>query len=279
VGYTHAWGYRLITTPQNNGGLIQRYRLGVPDSVQLVTQPSVQHTKVDREIAIYIQDSWTMGRLTLNPGLRFDHIQGSVAPQTAPAGRFLPERRFTDADYVHIPAFTDISPRFGVAYDLFGSGRTAVKGSIGKHVQSFSSNLGDAYNPMGGRSDTRTWRDLNGDEIAQENELGPTTNRNFGLPANVTTPDPDLKRPYQMLYNAGVQHELLPGLSTSLNYYYRKYFREFWVDNIATTHSDYSSILIPDPRGNGADDHHPQHRSRQAGGDRQRQDEFHRERP
>ncbi|HXH26013.1 MAG TPA: carboxypeptidase-like regulatory domain-containing protein, partial [Vicinamibacterales bacterium] len=36
VGYTHSWGYRLITTPQNNGGgIVQRYRLGVPDSVQL----------------------------------------------------------------------------------------------------------------------------------------------------------------------------------------------------------------------------------------------------
>jgi hypothetical protein len=251
VGYTHSWGYRLITTPLNNGGLVQRYRLDVPDSVQLQTYPSVQHTKVNREIGVYVQDSWTMRRLTLNPGLRFDQIKGSVAPQTAPAGRFLPERVFTEADYVTIPVFTDISPRFGVAYDLFGNGKTALKGSIGKHVQSFSSNLGDDYNPMGGGSDTRTWRDLNGDDIAQENELGPTTNLNFGKPSNVTTPDPDLKRPYQLLYNAGVQHELLSGLSASFNYYYRKYYRDFWVDNVATTHADYTPIVIPDPRGNG----------------------------
>ena len=38
--------------------------------------------------------------------------------------------------------------------------------------------------------DTRTWRDLNGDDIAQENELGPSTNLNFGKPASVTRPDP-----------------------------------------------------------------------------------------
>ena len=54
-----------------------------------------------------------------------------------------------------------------------------------------------------------------------------------------------------MLYSAGVQHELLPGLSGSLNYYYRKYYRDFWVDNLATTHADYSIIPIADPRGNG----------------------------
>ena len=150
-----------------------------------------------------------------------------------------------------LPVFTDISPRFGVAYDLFGNGKTALKANFGKYVTSFSSNLADSYNPMGGGTDTRTWRDLNGDDIAQENELGPSTNLNFGKPTNVTTPDPDLKRPYQLLYSAGVQHELLPGLSGSLNYYYRKYYRDFWEDNLATTHADYSIIPIADPRGNG----------------------------
>jgi hypothetical protein len=67
----------------------------------------------------------------------------------------------------------------------------------------------------------------------------------------VTRPDADLKRPYQMLYSGGVQQEVLPGLSASVNYYYRRFHRDFWVDNVATTFSDYSTILIPDPRGNG----------------------------
>src|SRR6185295_2956432 len=212
----------------NNGGLQQQYRLGVPDSVVLQTQPSVTDTSIDREISLYIQDAWTLGRMTLNPGLRFEHIKGSVRDQTAPAGRFLPLRVFTQADYVNVPHFSDVSPRFGIAYDLFGKGKTALKANFGKYVQSFSSNLGDDYNPMGGGTDTRTWRDLNGDDIAQENEIGPTTNLNFGRPSNVTRPDPDLARPYQLLYSAGIQHELFPGLSTSVNYYYRKYYRDFW---------------------------------------------------
>jgi hypothetical protein len=251
VGLMWDTGYRRIVTPMNNGGLQQQYRLGVPDSVVLQTVPSVQDTSIDREVAAYMQDSWTFGRTTLNPGLRVEHIKGSVRDQTAPAGRFLPERRFTQADYVRVPSFTDVSPRFGAAYDLFGNGRTALKANVGKYVQSFSSNLGDDYNPMGGGTDTRTWRDLNFDDIAQENELGPTQNLNFGKPANVTRPEDGLKRPYQMLYSAGVQQELLPGLSGSVNYYYRSYYRDFWVDNVATTHADYSIIPIADPRGNG----------------------------
>src|SRR5262249_21839467 len=251
AGFMYDTGFRTIVTPMNNGGLQQQYRLGIPDSVVLQTQPSVQDTSIDREIGVYGQDTWTMGRLTLNPGLRLDYIKGSVQPQTAPAGRFLPVRVFTEADYVQVPIFTDLSPRFGAAYDLFGNGKTALKGSFGKYVQSFSSNLADDYNPMGGGTDTRTWRDLNGDDIAQENELGPSTNLNFGKPSSVTRPDPNLKRPYQLLYSGGVQQELLPGLSASANYYYRRYYRDFWVDNLATTFADYTPIDIPDPRLNG----------------------------
>ena len=252
IGLVYDTGYRTITTPMNNGGLQQQYRLGVPDSVVLQTVPAVQDTSIDREISVYIQDAWTLGRMTLNPGLRFEHIKGSVRDQTAPAGRFLPLRVFTQADYVNVPSFSDVSPRFGIAYDLFGKGKTALKANFGKYVQSFSSNLGDDYNPMGGGSDTRTWRDLNGDDIAQENELGPSTNLNFGKPASVTRPDPaGLKRPYQLLYSAGLQQELLPGLSGSVNYYYRKYYNDFWVDNVVTTAADYSPIVIADPRANG----------------------------
>ena len=46
-------------------------------------------------------------------------------------------------------------------------------------------------------TDTRTWTDLNSDDIAQENELGPTSNVNFGVRRNRQM-DPDIKRPYQI---------------------------------------------------------------------------------
>src|SRR5678815_925288 len=118
-------------------------------------------------------------------------------------------------------------------------------------MQSFASNLADSYNPMGGGADTRTWIDRNGDDIAQESELGPTSNRAFGQPAGVSTPDPDMKRPYQMLYNLAVQQEVIRGLSVTLGYYNRRYYNDTWTDNRATTHADYSIIPIPDPRGNG----------------------------
>jgi hypothetical protein len=98
--------------------------------------------------------------------------------------------------------------------------------------------------------DIRTWTDLNGDDIAQNNEIGPPTNATFGFRRN-RNPDPNVERPYQILYNLGVQHELRPGLGLSASYNRRGFYHLPWTDNLATTPADYTLITIPDPRGNG----------------------------
>jgi hypothetical protein len=67
--------------------------------------------------------------------------------------------------------------------------------------------LTQAYIPLNLGTDCRTCRDLHGDDIAQDNEIGPSNNRNLGtvgMPNRV--PDPNLKRPYAWEYTAGVQH-------------------------------------------------------------------------
>jgi hypothetical protein len=251
LGVTYSHGDVNIDTGQNNGSIEQRYRNGVPFSVSISATPTVRRTALDRDIGLYVQDSWTRGRLTLNPGIRFDYIKSSIRDQTMPAGRWAPQRVFTQADYKYIPRFKDVSPRFGAAYDLFGNGKTAVKGAVGRYLQNFGDNLAADYNPGAGGSTTANWTDLNGDDIAQENELGPLANPNFWAPAGRPTPDPEMQRPYQMLYNVSVQQELRPGLSATLGYYHRRYHDMTWTDNLATAHADYSIIRIPDPRANG----------------------------
>ena len=80
VGWVQGWGYRKIDTPMNNAGLTQRYRLGVPDSVVLSVVPSFQDTTINPDLGLYIQDTWTRGRFTVNPGLRYDYIHGTILP-------------------------------------------------------------------------------------------------------------------------------------------------------------------------------------------------------
>jgi hypothetical protein len=99
-------------------------------------------------------------------------------------------------------------------------------------------------------SDTRTWNDLNRDDIAQENEIGPPTNASFGIRRN-TNLDPYLKRPYAWFSNIGIQRELWPGAGLLVTYNHTSRHRILWTDNLETTHADYTLLTIADPRGGG----------------------------
>lgn len=66
---------------------------------------------------------------------RFDRAVGLVPEQDRHAGRFVPG--FHIARIENVPNFTDLSPRMGVAYDLFGNGKRAVKASVGRYLGQF----------------------------------------------------------------------------------------------------------------------------------------------
>jgi hypothetical protein len=87
------WGWGAIRSLREvNGDLIQRYRSGVPDSVIVRNSPTFAVSKINRDLGFYVQDSWTMRRLTINPGVRFDYLSGEVPEQDAGPGRFVPAR-------------------------------------------------------------------------------------------------------------------------------------------------------------------------------------------
>jgi hypothetical protein len=264
AGATFQSGYAGNGSLRKNADLVQRYRgaatfgnlfvpgVWVPDSVAISNTPYQQRSNLDADVGVYVQDSWRLQRLTLNPGVRFEYLRGSTEAEDLAAGRFVPPRHF-DA-IPDLPDWTDIAPRFGAAFDLFGNGHTAIKGSLGKYSQQEASGFANTYNPSVLSTDIRTWRDANGDDIAQENEIGPPTNATFGI-RRASNPDPDIKRPYQMLYNVGVQHQIGASLSVSANYYRRDYYRIIWTENLAVPvsgwASEYTPVQIPDPRANG----------------------------
>jgi Carboxypeptidase regulatory-like domain len=244
------WGRGWIRSIRDaNGDMVQRYSGGSPNSVQRWNFPIPgAKSNLDYLVGLFVQDSWTLKRLTLNPGLRFEAIRGSVPAQTAPAGRFVPARSFEAIE--NLPNWKNVAPRFGAAYNLFGDGKTAIKGSIGRYMQQEATGFAAKYNPLVEGSDIVNWTDSNGDDIAQDGELGAATNATLGVRRNIN-PDPNLKRPYQILYNLGVQHELRPQLSVAANYYRREYKDLVYTQNLAVPLTAYDLVMIPDPRGNG----------------------------
>ena len=91
--------------------------------------------------ALYIQDRWTRGRLTLSGALRWDRAS-SYAPVegngVAVASRFN-AAPITIEQTPGVDAYNDLSPRFGVGYDVFGNGKTALKLRWGRYL-GFASN-------------------------------------------------------------------------------------------------------------------------------------------
>jgi hypothetical protein len=149
----------------------------------------------------------------------------------------------------NVPNWHNVVPRIGGAYDLFGDGRTALKGNWGVYMSGQGPNFVQAYNPTFTAVDTRNWTDLNRDDIAQENEIGPGSTT-FGVRRN-QHPDPNIERPYQMLWDFGVVREVLPGFGLAVSFAQRNVYQDIWTNNLAVNPSDYILLTVPDPRGNG----------------------------
>jgi Carboxypeptidase regulatory-like domain len=248
VGVQHRWGYSKDIRPAINGDIVQQYQSGVPSTVLVLNTPISNQVDVNADLGVYIQDTWTRRRLTLSPGLRWDHFNSSLPAQTLAAGRFVPARHF-DA-IKNLPDWNNVSPRIGLAYDLTARGKTVAKGNFGLYVESGGPGYARTYSPAVFATDQRTWDDRNKDDVAQEDEIGPPRDIAFGVQRNLNV-DPGIKRPYQQVWDVGIQHELLPGLAVSVSYNERRFYRMIWRRNVAIPFSEYTRLTIEDPRNNG----------------------------
>ena len=199
---------------------------------------NVNTRKQNCDCGIFAQDSWTMDRLTVNGGVRFDWFNNSIPGGTRPASYFAPAITF--ADVKNVPDWKNWNGRFGGADDLFGDGQTAVKASVGRYVANEAIGFTDPFN-LGsptGQIDYRLWTDLNKDGTVlnkdgtpQLNEIAASFNPNFGKPTPSNHLDPDLQRGKNWEYSAGVERQLMAGWSVSGSWYRRRYYDFTMVDN------------------------------------------------
>jgi hypothetical protein len=146
-----------------------------------------------------------------------------------------------------MPCWNDITPRFGVAYDLFGNARTALKASVNKYMAGQTLGFAQRYNPFSSQSDTRTWVDSNNDDIAQDGEIGPPNIARFGEAVLTRHPDQGIGREYDWEYSTGIQHELLRGVSVTAAWYHRDTYNPTKSVNGPFTRADYSIVNVVSP--------------------------------
>lgn len=225
---------------------------GVPQSVTVYANPTIYKERLKANVGLFAQDQWTVNRFTLSAGLRFDYLNSFIPEQELSEGRFVPARTFARVD--NVPNWRDISPRFGMAWDIFGDGKTAVKFSLGRFVVGEGVTLARANNPVltTVNSATRTWSDGNNDFVPQDAELGPLSNTNFGRTVVTTTYADDVltgfgNRGASWQLSGTVQRELINNVSLNVGYFRTWYSNFMNTENVAVTASDFDQFCLPAP--------------------------------
>ena len=281
----NSWGHALDWVSPSHFAAATNLALGLPPGTTGAAEWAVVHNfpeyrayNLDFNGGIYAQDSWTIDRLTLNYGLRVDWSSVSIPDTPKALGRFTPSATRPGRPSSELPAWgPDFSPRFSLAYDVFGDARTALKFSWNKYVRDVGTGLPSRYQYGGARDDWRVWKDcvldpssvaagLNAcaepgsdlynmymssmnDHVAQNWEIGPPRSAAFGS-FTIPSANPILDnfpREYNHIWTAGIQQEVFPGLSLS-GEYRRRFFRNvFSRDNLDVTFDDFTSMQIARP--------------------------------
>jgi hypothetical protein len=254
----------------NDNNLAYTVNNGVPISLTQSLLPFTTSYRT-RNMSLFVQDQWTRGRMTLQGALRFDRNWSKFPEQRIGPTNFLSTPIvFPETDGV--TGYKDISPRGGVAYDLFGNGKTSLKVNFGKYLEPTSNNNNYILsNPIGRIATTtaRSWTDNNNNFLpdcdlrspaAQSpattgsvDTCGAMNNQTFGTTALTTAAiDPKILEGWGVRSNdwqigVSVQQQVLPRVSVEVGYF-RRWLNNFTItDNLAVGPNDFTQYSITAP--------------------------------
>ncbi len=213
---------------------------GAPSQVQLYA-PTATHVgslgdgpngnllSVDKVNTVdwFITDQWSVGRATLNLGIRYDHYDVFTPDQTQlaytfPTGVSIAASAFPEQHYVK---WGSIVPRLGISYDLMGTGKTVLKANYGMYRFNPGVGVAASANPnQQVKSLTYQWLDnktcagcIPGDKIYQAGEEGSLTNS--ALAGSISV-DPNITQPLSHQATFYVEQQLAEGVGARVGFVY-----------------------------------------------------------
>jgi hypothetical protein len=250
------WRRRDFQTPNDS---FYTFVNGTPSSVSVRATPFSAWETMKLNFGAFIQEQWTVRRLTMNVGLRYDHINMYIPEQHLGPVAYVGARDF--AEIPDIPNYSDLSPRVGLAYDLFGNGRTALKGSVSRYIEGIAGGFPENVNPITQNATAaRAWTDSNNNFIpdcnlanqAQNGECQPSNNQNFGKPVVPFRYDPGTvtgwgNRAFNWEGSVAVQQQVGSSMAVEVSYF-RRWFGNFRLTkNTLLSPSDYDTYCITAP--------------------------------
>jgi hypothetical protein len=275
VGYQGAYirvkNWFLIGEPQ----LAYRFNQGVPNQFTF-RLPEWHSSDRTGTAALYIQDKWTRGRLTLQGALRYDRAW-SFSPAEHNGTDLTSRFNATPISFPRTPgvdSFNDITPRFGVAYDVFGNGKTALKFNLGHYLDSATNDSEYTSNSPAARIvriASRNWNDrfysvgdprrdnkvvdcdiMNFDANGECAQMT-GNDRNFGaVSGTLTQVNQDTLRGWNVRqsdwqWGITVQQEVIPRVSAEVSYNRRWFLGAKVTDNTVRGPEDYDEFTILAP--------------------------------
>nr|MBA2305471.1 TonB-dependent receptor [Acidobacteriota bacterium] len=229
---------------------------GVPFSVIIENTPLLSKV-LHRYASLYVQDAWTIAaRLTVNAGVRYDHVRAITPEQGSGAGTFattylaaafpqLGERRFARTDLL---TWNSFAPRAAASFDINKTRRTVLKAGYARYYHHLNAQQVGGANPNSSVFITHRWNDLNGDSRYQLGEEG-TVLSVFG--GGTTGIDPDIRHPYSDELTFGIGHELVRDFSVNANFIYRTDDDLIYTINSGIPFDTYTRVSVADPGPDG----------------------------
>jgi carboxypeptidase family protein len=238
VGTTDDWenaGTRVLED-KVSGDYQLRFNRGVPSQIVIYNFPFATSTNTLLSQAVYLTDTYTRKRVTINAGLRWERYHNFYPEQTKEAGQFnaiFPAKTYPRQDVL---TWSDTVPRVGVAWDVTGSGRTVAKASYGIFGDTMGDLFSNAFNPNGQATQTYAWIgpclatqyrnntfnntscDVTPDFLATLPSLTPLS-ATGGINSVI---NPDLRQNTTYEATGRVERELVPNVGVSAGYVYHR---------------------------------------------------------
>ncbi len=217
------------------------FRNGVPFQLLAYNYP-INPKDLRHYLGLYLQDSWTIARrLTLNLGARYARDRGWVPEQCrdaaeGPASVIAPARCLDQIDF---NIWTPFVLRTRASFDIFGTGRTVIKGGWGRYAHMRMMDELQQANPNVAQSILYNWRDLNGNKLYEPGEVnlnpnGPdyvsTSLQVGGSPAN-GVPNPNEREPMSDEVSLQFEHELFPNFGVRATGIYSRNTNSYRLQN------------------------------------------------